>query len=83
MLFNFDLEYAIRSHQVIQDGLKLRGTRQDLFCADNVNILGGRVCTIKKNTEVLRVARQDIGLYVKADKTKYMVMSRDKNSAQN
>jgi hypothetical protein len=28
LLFNFDLQYAIRRVQVIQDGLKLNGTHQ-------------------------------------------------------
>jgi hypothetical protein len=83
LFFNFDLEYAIRSYQVIQEGWKLSGTHQHLFYADDVNILGGRVYTVKKNIEVLRVARKDNDLDVKADKTKYMIMSRDKNAAQN
>jgi hypothetical protein len=42
------LEYAIRRVQVNQDGLKLNGTHQLLVYADGVNILGGRVHTVKK-----------------------------------
>jgi hypothetical protein len=37
--------------QVNQDGLKLNGTHQLLASADDVNILGGSVHTVKKNVE--------------------------------
>jgi hypothetical protein len=62
--------------------LKLNGTHQLLFNADNVNILDGSVQTIKKHTETLVVASKKIGLEVHADKTKYMVMSSDQNAGQ-
>jgi hypothetical protein len=45
--------------------------------ADDVNILVGSIYNIKKNTEALVVASKEIGLEVNAEKTKYMVMSRD------
>ena len=48
LLFNFALEYAIRRVQVNQDGLKLNGTHQLLAYADDVNILGGSVDTLRK-----------------------------------
>ena len=53
---------------------------QLLVYADDVNILGGSVHTIKTNAEALVVSSKEIGLEVSADKTKYMVMSRDQNT---
>jgi len=49
LLFNFALEYVIKRFQVNQDGLKLNGTHQLLAYADDVNILGGSVHTVKEN----------------------------------
>jgi len=51
MLFNFALEYAIGRVQVNQDGLKLNGTHQLLAYADDVNIVGGSIHTLKENAE--------------------------------
>jgi len=81
-LFNFVVAYAIRRVQVNQEGLKLNGTHQLLVYADDVNILGGSLHTIKENAEALIVSSKEIGLEVNADKTKYMVMSRDQNAAR-
>jgi len=39
--------------------------------------LGGSVYTVKKNTEALVVGSKETGLEANADKSKYMVMSRD------
>jgi len=80
LLFNFALEYAIRRDQVHQDGFKLNGTHQLLVYADDVNILGGSVHTIKENAEALVVASKEIGLEVNTDESKYMVISRDQNA---
>jgi hypothetical protein len=39
--------------------------------------------TIEKNKGALVVASKEIGLEVNAEKTKYMVMSRDQHAGQN
>jgi hypothetical protein len=65
------------------EGLKLNGTRQLLAYADDVNILGGSVQTVKENAETLVVVTKETGLEVNAAKTKYMVMARDQNAIRN
>ena len=80
LLLNFALGYAIRKVQVIQDGLKLNDTHQLLVYADDVNMLGGIVHTIKENAEALVVANKEFGLEVNADKAKFMVTSGDQNA---
>jgi hypothetical protein len=56
LFFNSALEYVIRRVQANQEGLKLNGTHQLLVYADDVNILGGSMHAIKKNTEAVVVA---------------------------
>ena len=62
--------------------MKLNGTHQLLAYADDVNILGGSIHSLKENAEVLLAATREIRLEVGADKTKYMVMSRDQNAGR-
>jgi len=70
LLFKFALEHAIRRVQVNQDSLKLNGTHQLLVYADDVNILGGSVRTVKENVETLTVTSKVTGLEVNVDKTR-------------
>ena len=42
--------------------------------------IGHKRTYYKENTEAFVVASKEIGLEVNADKTKYMVMSRDQNA---
>jgi hypothetical protein len=50
--------------------------------ADDVDLLGDSVNTLKENTETLLEASRDTGLEINAKKTKYMIMSRHPNSEQ-
>jgi len=69
LLFIFALEYTIGKVQVNRDGLILNGTHQFLVYADDVNILGGSVHSIQKNSEALVDASKETGLEVNDDKT--------------
>jgi hypothetical protein len=57
--------------------LKLNGTHQFLFYADDVNMLGGSVYT--KYIRWL-FASKEIGLELNDDQTNYMVITRNLNA---
>jgi hypothetical protein len=54
------LEYAIKKVLVNQVGMKLNGTYQLLAYADDMNLLGDNVDTIKKMTETLIDASKEV-----------------------
>ena len=83
LLFNFALQYNIRTVQENRIGLELNGKHQLLVYADNVNMLGENLQTVRKNTEIFIEASKDIGLEVNSEKTKYMITSRQQNIVQN
>jgi hypothetical protein len=76
LLFNFALDYTIRRIRENQERLKFNGTHQHLAYADDVNIVGENIHTVKKNTEALFDASKEVGLQVNPEKTKCMLMSR-------
>jgi hypothetical protein len=58
-------------------------THQLLVYADDVNLLGDSVNTVKQNSKTLLEANRDIGLEINVEKTKYVIMSRHPNSGHN
>jgi hypothetical protein len=66
-----------------QVGQKLNGTHLLLAYADDVNLLGDNMDTIKKNTGTLIDASKEVGLKINIDKTKYMLLSHHQNVGQN
>ena len=82
LLFIFALEYAIRRVQGKPGWLEIIWYTQVLAYANDVIILGGSVHTVKENAEGLLAATEETALEVNADKTKYMVMSRDQNAGR-
>jgi hypothetical protein len=55
-------------------------THQLLVYADDVNLLGDNIDTIKKNTQTLIDTSKEVGLEVNTEETKYMLLSRHQNS---
>jgi hypothetical protein len=68
---------------IYQVRLKLNGTHQLLLYADDVNLLGNNIDTIKKNIETLIDSSKEVGVEVNTEKTKYMLLSHHQNAGQN
>ena len=77
LLFNFALEYAVRKVKETKEGLKLNGVTQLLAYADDVDLLGDDVNTIKNNAKIFFKTAKEIGLEVNKEKTKYMLTGRN------
>jgi hypothetical protein len=61
----------------------MNGIHQLLAYADDVNLLGDNIDTIKKNAETLIDASKGVGLEINVEKTKYMLLSHHQNVGQN
>jgi hypothetical protein len=53
-----------------------------LAYTDDVNVVGGNIDAIMKNTEALLDASMEVGLEVNPEKTKYMLISRCQKTGQ-
>jgi hypothetical protein len=82
LLFKLALKYTTRNVQESQVVLKLNGTHQLLAYADDVNLLGENVVTVK-NKETVIDASKEVGLEVNVENTKYMLLSPHQNAGQN
>jgi hypothetical protein len=78
---------ATKTYHLLRNLVKIQKRRLEikwntsvLAYADDVNILGERIRSIRKNTEALVIASKEICLEVNAEKTTYMVISRDQNA---
>jgi hypothetical protein len=64
-------------------GLKLNGTHQLLAYAEDVNVLGDNIGTIKKKTETLIDASGKVGLERNIEKTEHILLACHWNAGQN
>jgi hypothetical protein len=81
LLFNLALEYAIRSVQQNQEGMKMNGTHQLLAYAD-YSIVRENTAAVQNNTAALLDSSKEGGLEVNPEKTMYMCMLHCKKAGQ-
>jgi hypothetical protein len=82
-LFNYPLDYAIRKVQENEEGLLLDGKHQLLVYANNINMLGKNISTMKRKTEALLEANRDVDLEVNTENIKYIAACHHQNVGKN
>jgi hypothetical protein len=68
LLFSFASKCTIRKVQENHVGLRLNWTHHLLVFADDVDLLGNNVGTLKKTPETLNDASKEVGLEINAEK---------------
>jgi hypothetical protein len=63
----------------VTDQLLIRSFAFIRYYADDVNLLGDNIDTIKRNTQTSIDASKEVGLEVNTEKTKYMLLSHQQN----
>ena len=63
--------------------MELNGKHQLLVYADDVNMLGENLQTVRENIKIFLKESKDNGLEVNSGKTKYIIISRHQNVVQN
>jgi hypothetical protein len=63
--------------------VELSGTLQLLAYADDVDLPGDNIDSMKKNTETLNEAREEVCLEINVEKTKHVLLSRHQNACEN
>jgi hypothetical protein len=64
-------------------GLKLNGTHQLIVYAEDVNLLGDNIDTVKENIDILIDVSKEVGLEVNTEETKYMLLPHHQSARQN
>jgi hypothetical protein len=82
LLFIFALEYGIRKVQENRMRLKSDRSHQLLAYADDMNLLGDKIDTVRKKTETFIDASKEVGLEINGDKTMHMLLSCHQNARQ-
>lgn len=82
LLFNIALESAIRRTEVARNGTIFQKSIQFLAYADDIDIVGRNLSSVKEAFQQLQDGAREIGLSINSSKTKYMVASSSSRSSE-